>query len=71
MPNMGGEELAANITRLYPKAKILFMSGYPDFAVRHTGDMAEHAEVLQKPFSLKNLASKARSLLDNRPAVAK
>jgi PAS domain S-box-containing protein len=70
MPNMGGEELATNINRLYPKAKILFMSGYPDFAVRRTGEMAEHAEVLQKPFSLKNLASRARSLLDNRPTVA-
>jgi PAS domain S-box-containing protein len=70
MPNMGGEELAANVSRLYPQAKILFMSGYPDFAVRRTGDLAEHAEVLQKPFSLKNLASKARSLLDKRSAVA-
>lgn len=69
MPNMGGQELATHITRLYPNAKILYMSGYPDFAVRHSEDVAEHAEVLQKPFSLKSLASKARSLLDGSSGV--
>ena len=68
MPNMGGEELATHITRLYPRAKILFMSGYPDFAERHNEDRTERAEVLQKPFSLKSLASKARLLLEKRAA---
>ena len=70
MPNMGGQELGNHITRLYPKAKILYMSGYPDFAVRNSEDLTEHAEVLQKPFSLKSLASKARSLLDDCPTTA-
>ncbi|MBI1741237.1 MAG: response regulator [Candidatus Koribacter versatilis] len=69
MPNMGGRELATHITRLHPQAKVLFMSGYPDFAVRHSEGLSEHAEVLQKPFSLKSLAGKARSLLDNCPVV--
>jgi PAS domain S-box-containing protein len=69
MPNMGGRDLANHITRLYPKAKVLFMSGYPDFAVRHSEDLDEHAEVLQKPFSLKSLAGKARLLLDKSPLV--
>jgi CheY-like chemotaxis protein len=66
MPNMGGRELATHITRLHPQAKVLFMSGYPDFAVRHPGGLSEHAEMLQKPFSLKSLASKARLLLDSK-----
>lgn len=65
MPNMGGRELATHITRLYPHAMVLYMSGYPDFAVRQSEGLSEHAEVLQKPFSLKSLAGKARSLLDN------
>ena len=69
MPNMGGQELATHIIRLYPEAKILYMSGYPDFAVRNAGDSTEHAEILQKPFSLKNLASKARLLLDKGQAI--
>jgi PAS domain S-box-containing protein len=67
MPNMGGRELVTHINRLYPHAKVLYMSGYPDFAVRHSEGLAEHAEVLQKPFSLKSLASKARSLLGQKP----
>lgn len=65
MPNMGGPELAARFTQLYPGTKILFMSGYPDRSVRQNEDMSEDAEILQKPFSLKKLASKARSLLDS------
>ena len=69
MPNMGGRELATHINRLHPQAKVLFMSGYPDFSVRHTEGLSEHAEVLQKPFSLKSLASKARFLLDKDGAV--
>jgi CheY-like chemotaxis protein len=64
MPNMGGRELATHINRLYPHAKVLYMSGYPDFAVRHSENLTEYAELLQKPFSLKSLASKARLLLD-------
>jgi len=65
MPNMGGRELATHITRLHPHAKVLFMSGYPDFALRQSEGLSENAELLQKPFSLKSLASKARFLLDN------
>ena len=65
MPNMGGRELVTHLTRLHPHAKVLFMSGYPDFALRQSEGFPENAEVLQKPFSLKSLASKARFLLDN------
>lgn len=65
MPNMGGRELAARIAQLHPGSKVLFMSGYPDHAVRHQENLTDDAEVLQKPFSLRSLASKARSLLDD------
>jgi len=66
MPNMGGRELATHIQRLHPRAKVLFMSGYPDFAVRQSEGLGEQSEVLQKPFSLKSLAGKARTLLDEQ-----
>jgi CheY-like chemotaxis protein len=68
MPNMGGRELVSHITRLYPQARVLYMSGYPDFAVRQSEELSEPAELLQKPFSLKSLATKARALLDHNPA---
>jgi len=66
MPNMGGWELATHIQRLHPEVKVLFMSGYPDFALRDADGAIEQADVLQKPFSLKSLAGKARQLLDQR-----
>ena len=66
MPNMGGPELASRIARISPRTKVLFMSGYPDRAIRQHEGLGEDAEILQKPFSLKKLASKARSLLDSR-----
>jgi two-component system cell cycle sensor histidine kinase/response regulator CckA len=65
MPNMGGRELAVRLTALHPNAKVLFMSGYSDDALRTHKGFTEHAEVLQKPFSLPTLASKARELLDD------
>jgi PAS domain S-box-containing protein len=66
MPNMGGLELASRMTQLHPETKILFMSGYPDQAVRHQQGLTEDVEVMQKPFSMKSLAAKARSILDHR-----
>jgi two-component system, cell cycle sensor histidine kinase and response regulator CckA len=66
MPNMGGRELAAKMNELHPTTRVLFMSGYPDHAVRHQEGLTEDVEIMQKPFSLKSLAAKARSILDNR-----
>jgi PAS domain S-box-containing protein len=69
MPNMGGQELAKNITRLYPHVKILYMSGYPDFADRHQGELVAQSEVLQKPFSLKSLAGMVSGMLNRKPGA--
>ena len=30
MPNMGGRELARHLAKIHPKAKVLFISGYPE-----------------------------------------
>ena len=65
MPNMGGRELAARMNQLHPETKVLFMSGYPDHAVRRQEGLTEDVEILQKPFSLKSLAAKARYILDH------
>jgi two-component system cell cycle sensor histidine kinase/response regulator CckA len=64
MPNMGGRELAALLAETHPEAKVLFMSGYPDVAALDPQDAIPDGEILQKPFSLKTLADRARSLLD-------
>lgn len=71
MPNMGGRELAVRMSQLHPEMKVLFMSGYPDHAVRGQEGLTEDVEIMQKPFSLKSLAAKARSMLDhhNRSSI--
>ncbi|PYX83545.1 MAG: hybrid sensor histidine kinase/response regulator [Acidobacteria bacterium] len=64
MPNMGGRELAALLSEMYPCARVLFMSGYPDCATPGQDDSIVDGELLQKPFSLKTLAGRVRSLPD-------
>ena len=66
MPNMGGLELATRMKQLHPETKVLFMSGYPDEAIRSQEGLTEDVEIMQKPFSMKSLAAKARSILDPR-----
>ena len=68
MFNMGGRELATHLTRLHPHAKVLLCRGYPDSALRQSGFWPK-TEVLQKPFSLKSLASNP-TLLKNNSSIS-
>jgi two-component system, cell cycle sensor histidine kinase and response regulator CckA len=52
--------------QLHPETRVLFMSGYPDEAIRSQEGLTEDVEVMQKPFSMKSLAAKARSILEHR-----
>jgi PAS domain S-box-containing protein len=65
MPNLGGVELAQQLSRPRPDMKVLFMSGYPDHATSNGETLDDSVEVLQKPFLLDTLARKLRSLLDS------
>jgi len=64
MPNMAGPELAARMNQTHPDTRVLFISGYPDHALRFQEGLTEDVEIMQKPFSLKSLAARARSILD-------
>jgi two-component system, cell cycle sensor histidine kinase and response regulator CckA len=65
MPGMSGQELAAELARLRPEARVLYMSGYTDnVAVRH-GLVAPPFAYLQKPFTSGTLAQKVRDVLDS------
>ena len=65
MPGMNGRELAERITLLYPKTKVLFMSGYTDDAISHLGVLEPGMEFIEKPFSPESLALKVRKVLDS------
>ena len=68
MPEMGGPQLADHLARVYPKMKVLYMSGYTDAAVMRHGKLNANAPYLQKPFAPEVLAHKVREILDAVPA---
>ncbi len=63
MPEMNGRDLADRLKTLYPKLKILFMSGYAANAFAHRGEFEEGFHFIQKPFSKTDLALKTREAL--------
>jgi PAS domain S-box-containing protein len=64
MPEMNGRDLANNLMKNYSHLKCIFMSGYTADIIDHHGVLAEGANFIQKPFTLFDLASKVRNVLD-------
>lgn len=65
MPEMNGKELTLKLQTLYPDIKILFMSGYTADAIAQHGVLDEEVNFIQKPFSLPDLATRVREILDS------
>nr|MBF0223677.1 PAS domain-containing protein [Desulfobulbaceae bacterium] len=64
MPKMNGRDLAEKIIDLYPGIGLLFMSGYTANVIAHQGVLEEGVHFIQKPFSMNDLASKVREVLE-------
>ncbi len=64
LPQMGGKELADQLKLFRPDLKVLYTSGYTDYAIVHHGVLDSGTHFLQKPFSLKTLSQKIREALD-------
>ncbi|MBR9980003.1 MAG: PAS domain S-box protein [Desulfatitalea sp.] len=64
MPEMNGKTLSDQIAALHPGTRTLFMSGYPDDVLAPHGVLAEGVYYLSKPFSVRTLAAKVRTVLD-------
>jgi two-component system, cell cycle sensor histidine kinase and response regulator CckA len=65
MPGENGVKLANQLTRLLPRLKVLFMSGYTDGSIGAHGLQEGGGAFLQKPFSAETLARKVRAVLDD------
>ncbi|MCC6405688.1 MAG: response regulator, partial [Planctomycetes bacterium] len=65
MGKMSGTELAVEVRRLRPAAKILFASGYTEVALREQALTDLGAAFLQKPYTPEALRRKVRELLDS------
>jgi PAS domain S-box-containing protein len=66
MPEMNGRDLAGNLISIYPDIRCLFVSGYTANVIAHHGVLDPGVHFLQKPFSIKDLATKIREALDHK-----
>lgn len=64
MPGMSGRQLAEAARRKRPGIKILYTTGYTRNAIVHNGILDPGTSLLTKPFSIEDLASKVRAILD-------
>jgi DNA-binding response OmpR family regulator len=68
MPGMNGRELAQRISEIRPHTKVLYMSGYTENVIGRNGTLDPGITLLQKPFTLRELKTRVREVLDSRPA---
>jgi DNA-binding NtrC family response regulator len=59
MPGRSGFELFTRLRRTLPSLRVLFISGYSDYAMSVEGNLA----FLEKPFSAEGLIAKIREVL--------
>jgi signal transduction histidine kinase len=63
---MNGRVVAEQAAAMYPRIKILYMSGYSQNTIIHQGRLDKNIELIGKPFAKKDLARRVRKLLDGR-----
>jgi CheY-like chemotaxis protein len=66
MPGGNGRELATQAVALRPNVQVLFMTGYSRNAVVHQGRLDEGVDLLHKPVSQAELATRVRMALDRK-----
>jgi PAS domain S-box-containing protein len=66
MPGMGGRELANRLLAICPALKVIYMSGYTEYANFKNADFELHNVMLQKPFTRLVLAQAVHKILGDR-----
>jgi two-component system cell cycle sensor histidine kinase/response regulator CckA len=64
MPRMDGPTLIKEVRQRRADVKVIFISGYAEDDFRRKIDAGEEAHFLMKPFTLKQLATKVKEVLD-------
>ncbi|MCX7338861.1 MAG: response regulator [Alphaproteobacteria bacterium] len=64
MPKMDGPTLSKKIRDLLPETKVIFISGYTEDTFRKNLDHDAQIHFLPKPFTLKDLATKVKEVLN-------
>ena len=66
MPGTNGRDLGRRAQALRPGLPVLYMTGYSRNAVTHQGRLDEGVDLIQKPVSQAQLASRIRAVLDRQ-----
>jgi len=64
MPELNGKDLYNHLKIINPDIKVPFMLGYTDDVIAHRGVLPEGVNFIHKPFTIAQLATKVRSVLD-------
>ena len=64
MPETNGRKLADEACRRWPNLRVLFTTGYSRNAVVHNGVLDPGVNLIGKPFTLQELASRVREVLE-------
>ena len=64
MPDINGKKLADEAVRRRPGLRVLFTTGYTANAMVYGGVLDTGVNFISKPFTLDQLAAKARAVLD-------
>jgi CheY-like chemotaxis protein len=66
MPRMGGRELYDRVRQQRSEIKVLFMSGYTDYAIVRHRELDPGTVFLQKPYTPISLARKVKEVLETK-----
>jgi CheY-like chemotaxis protein len=64
MPRKSGQEVAEVLRRAHPGIRVLYLSGYTEDDIFRHGVLESETAFLHKPFTLVDLATKVRDMLD-------
>jgi two-component system cell cycle sensor histidine kinase/response regulator CckA len=67
MPRMNGKALCSAATKINPRLKCVYMSGYPDNVIAGFGEIEMGLHFLQKPFGVDDLARKLGKVRESAP----
>jgi signal transduction histidine kinase/CheY-like chemotaxis protein len=65
MPQYNGRQIAEILKQTEPDLRVLYMSGYTTNVIAHHGVLEDGVAFIQKPFTLRELATKVRGVLDS------
>jgi DNA-binding response OmpR family regulator len=62
---MTGVQLARQLASRSPNLKVLYMSGYSEHGITHSGVLDDGVDLIEKPFGPKALLARVRQRLDS------